>query len=153
MVSSASAAEECFTKNDIIFANRPRLLSGKHLNYDDMTIGSAPYGDHWRAFRRLTNQELFSTSRLTMFASVQKEEVQLLLKQLFQDSRKKEARVNLSSIFVDLAFNVMMRMVAGKRYYGKDVVDKEASQFRDLMREYVEINVSTNLNDFLPLLQ
>ncbi|KAK1588664.1 hypothetical protein Q3G72_025662 [Acer saccharum] len=26
VVSSASAAKECFTKNDIVFANRPKLL-------------------------------------------------------------------------------------------------------------------------------
>ncbi|EEF52324.1 conserved hypothetical protein [Ricinus communis] len=47
----------------------------------------------------------------------------------------------------------MMRMVTGKRYYGKDAVDKEASQFRDLMREFAEIHGTTNLNDLFPVLQ
>jgi isoflavone 2'-hydroxylase len=31
IVSSPSAVEECFTKNDIVLANRPRNLVGKHL--------------------------------------------------------------------------------------------------------------------------
>lgn len=29
IVSSPSTVEECFTKNDIIFANRPRTMAGK----------------------------------------------------------------------------------------------------------------------------
>ncbi|XLR56359.1 hypothetical protein S83_007031 [Arachis hypogaea] len=32
VVSSPSAIEECFTNNDIIFANRPQTLAGKHLS-------------------------------------------------------------------------------------------------------------------------
>ncbi|XVE94975.1 hypothetical protein REPUB_Repub02eG0056500 [Reevesia pubescens] len=57
IVFSASAAKECFTKNDIIFANRPQLLADKHLNYNNATIGLAPYGDYWRNLRRLTTLE------------------------------------------------------------------------------------------------
>ncbi|XVE94972.1 hypothetical protein REPUB_Repub02eG0056200 [Reevesia pubescens] len=147
IVSSASAAEECFTKNDIIFANRPQLLAGKHLNYNNATIGLAPYGDYWRNLRRLTTMELFSTSRIAMFASIQQEEVQLLTKELFLASSSKSTKL------IELVFNIMLRMIAGKRYYGKDVVDKEAREFRDIMREFVEIHGSTNLNDFLPVLQ
>ena len=30
-ISSSLAVEECFTKNDIVLANRPRFLMGKHL--------------------------------------------------------------------------------------------------------------------------
>ncbi|KAJ0024371.1 hypothetical protein Pint_08690 [Pistacia integerrima] len=42
LVSSPSVAEECLTKNDITFANRPNLLVGKHLG----TITLASYGLH-----------------------------------------------------------------------------------------------------------
>ena len=153
VVSSAPAAEECFTKNDIIFANRPQMLAGKHLNYNNSSIGLAPYGDHWRNLRRLTTLELFSTSRLAMFASIRQEEIQLLLKELFLASSRKSAKVEVTSKLIELVFNIMLRTIAGKRYYGKDVVDKEAKEFRDIMSEFVEIHGSTNLNDFLPMLQ
>ncbi|OMO70600.1 Cytochrome P450 [Corchorus olitorius] len=153
IVSSASGAEECFTKDDIIFANRPQLLAGKHLNYNNATIGFSPYGDYWRNLRRLTTLELFSTARLNMFASIRQDEVQLLLKELFLASSRKSTKVEVTSKLIELAFNMMLRMIAGKRYYGKDVMDKEAEQFRDIIREFVEIHGSTNLNDFLPMLQ
>ncbi|XVE70156.1 hypothetical protein DITRI_Ditri10aG0049400 [Diplodiscus trichospermus] len=153
IVSSASVAEECFTKNDITFANRPQLLAGKHLNYNYTTIGLAPYGDYWRNLRRLTTLELFSTNRIAMFASIRQEEVRLLLKELFLASSRKSAKVEVTSKLIDLGFNIILRMIAGKRYYGKEVMDKAAKEFRDIMRELTEIHGSTNLNDFLPVLQ
>ncbi|KAJ8762448.1 hypothetical protein K2173_007887 [Erythroxylum novogranatense] len=154
VVSSPSAVKECFTKNDIIFSNRPRLIAGEHLHYNYRAIGFSSYGDHWRNLRRVTSMELFSTSRLNKFSKIRQEEVQLLLKKLFQESVDvKEKRVNLSSLFMELTFNVVLRMIAGKRYYGKGVADDEAKEFRDLIREYMEVHGSVNLNDIFPVLQ
>ncbi|KAJ0795316.1 putative isoflavone 2'-hydroxylase [Helianthus annuus] len=40
LISSPSVTEECFTKNDIIFANRPHMLYGKFLanNYTSLVF-------------------------------------------------------------------------------------------------------------------
>lgn len=46
VVSSPSAVEECLTRNDIAFANRPQTLVGKYLNYNNTTLGFSSYGDH-----------------------------------------------------------------------------------------------------------
>ncbi|EOY03927.1 Cytochrome P450, family 81, subfamily D, polypeptide 5, putative [Theobroma cacao] len=48
VVSSSTAAEECFTKNDIILANRPKLIRGKHLGYNYTTLIASSYSDHRR---------------------------------------------------------------------------------------------------------
>ncbi|CAN1323999.1 Cytochrome P450 81Q32 [Linum perenne] len=53
VVSSPSIAEECFTKNDAVFANRPDFFLGKILHYNYPTIASAPSGPLWRSLRRL----------------------------------------------------------------------------------------------------
>ena len=66
IVSSPSAAEECFTKNDIIFANRPCLLFAKHLAYNYTGLSWAPYGDHWQNLRRIVSIELLSTNSLQL---------------------------------------------------------------------------------------
>lgn len=148
VVSSLSAVEECFTKNDIVFAHRPRTLAGKHLGYNFKTIGSSSYGDHWRNLRRLTSLELFSAKRLATFTRIRDDEVRLLVKQLFEETREEVRRVRLRPRFVELAFNTMLRQVSGKRYFGK-----EAKQFQSLMKDFTERQRLGTLNDFLPILQ
>ena len=44
LISSPSLAEECLTKHDVVFANRPRMLAGKHLGYNYTSLIWAPYG-------------------------------------------------------------------------------------------------------------
>ncbi|KAG5542040.1 hypothetical protein RHGRI_021773 [Rhododendron griersonianum] len=58
LVSSPSAAEECLTRNDVVFANRPKLLAGKHLGHNYTTLVWASYGQHWRNLRRLVSTQI-----------------------------------------------------------------------------------------------
>ncbi|XP_027356206.1 isoflavone 2'-hydroxylase-like [Abrus precatorius] len=155
VVSSPSLVEECFTKNDITFANRPRTLAGKHLNYNCTAMGFASYGDHWRNLRRLTTLELLSSNRLAKFARIREEEVKILVKQLFEDCKDEtvSVEVELRPRLVALSFNIMVRMITGKHYYGKDAVSEEEKEFQLLMKDLAELNGSGNLNDFLPILQ
>nr|GEV52276.1 isoflavone 2'-hydroxylase-like [Tanacetum cinerariifolium] len=64
LVSSPSISEQCFTKNDVIFANRPNWLYGKILGANYTHVAWASYGDHWRNLRRICSMEIFSSPRL-----------------------------------------------------------------------------------------
>ncbi|KAK6279884.1 hypothetical protein POUND7_020151 [Theobroma cacao] len=156
VVSSPAAAEECFTKNDIVLANRPKLLIGKYLGYNWSTVVGSPYGDHWRNLRRISAIEIFSSSRLNAFLSIRKDEVKRLVLKLSSDdnSGQEFTKVELRSLFVDLTFNNIMRMVAGKRYYGGDSVtdEGEAKEFRELMKESLASGEVAHPGDFLPIL-
>ena len=154
VVSSPSAVEECFTKNDIILANRPPFLNGKVLNYNFTTLAAAPYGDHWRNLRRLTAIEVLSSSRLNTFAGIRREEVKNLLRKIHKTCGDGSAVIELRTILLDLNFNIMMRMVAGKKYYGEDVDGlEESKRFKDMMQEFSECTRVTNLGDLFPILQ
>ncbi|TQD99245.1 hypothetical protein C1H46_015159 [Malus baccata] len=149
LVSSPSAAEECYTKHDVAFANRPSLLAGKHFHYNFTTVAAASYSDHWRNLRRVMTLEFFSSSRLAAFSALRQGEVRLLLNQIM-----KKSKVELKSKFTELAFNVMTMTVVGKRYFGEDLADdEEAKNFREVIREAVHLSAATNLGDFLPVLQ
>lgn len=154
VVSSPKAAEECFTKNDIIFANRPQMVAGKLLNYNSSTIGLSSYGDHWRNLRRITALEVLSQSRLAEFSNIRQEEVHFLLKELYEECHDfKPIKVALKSKFLYLTLNIMTRMIAGKRYYRKDVLNGEARQFQEVINDMVEFHGAINLEDYLPVLQ
>lgn len=153
VISSPSLVQECFAKNDIIFANRPRLLAGKYIGYNYSTLGWASYGPHWRNIRRIATIEILSSNRVNMFEQVRSEEVRSLVKDLFRDVDR-IGKVELKSKFSELTFNIMMQMIAGKRYFGEHVVDmEEAKLFRDIVQESLQLSGASNLMDYLPVLR
>ncbi|XP_021908265.1 cytochrome P450 81D11-like [Carica papaya] len=154
VVSSPSIAEECFTTNDVVLANRPRLLVGKHIGYNYTTMASSPYGSHWRNLRKIGAIEIFSSNRLNMFSSIRKDEVRRLICRLARDSRRGFVKVKLKPLFSDLTLNNMMRMVAGKRYCGDGVSnEKEANEFKELISAVLQLAGASHPGDFLPVLK
>ncbi|XP_020205832.1 isoflavone 2'-hydroxylase [Cajanus cajan] len=156
VVSSHAAFQECFTKNDVALANRPRNLSGKHIFYNYTTVGSCSYGEHWRNLRRITSLEVLSTQRIHSFTGIRKDETYRMIRTLAKDSCMDYAPVELSSLFHDMSYNNMMRMLAGKRYYGnetemKDV--KEAKEFRETVEELLHLIGVSNKAEHLPFLR
>lgn len=153
VVSSPAAAEECFTKNDIVFANRPLFILGKYIGYNYTTMVGSPYGEHWRNLRRLAAVEIFSAGSLNRFLSIREDEVKQLLLSLYQSSGQDFGKVEMKSKLSELSFNVTMRMVAGKRYFGQDVDSDEAKLFRALIGEVFEHAGASNPGDFVPFLR
>ncbi|XP_028769496.1 cytochrome P450 81E8-like [Neltuma alba] len=157
IVSSQSAVQECFTKNDIVLANRPRFLIGEYVAYNCTTLTLAPYGDHWRNLRRVTALEVLSNYRLNKFLEMRREEVKRLVQKLAQESVHKDQflKVEMKSRFSELTFNIIMRMISGKRYWGDDneVGDvEEARKIRQIIKELVSLGGVNNSADFLPIL-
>ncbi|KAJ9145890.1 hypothetical protein P3X46_028218 [Hevea brasiliensis] len=156
VVSSPSAVEECFTTNDIVFANRPPFTLSKYVSYNNTTLATAPYGDHWRNLRRISTLEVFSSTRLNVFTGIRRDEIKIFLNKLYSVSSHDFAKVELKPMLMELTFNIIMRMVAGKRYYGEEVTGMnkaEAEQFREMMTEIFEYAGASYVGDFLPFLQ
>ncbi|CAJ1975958.1 unnamed protein product [Sphenostylis stenocarpa] len=156
VVSSPSAFQECFTKNDVALANRPRSLSGKHIFYNYTTVGSCSYGKHWRNLRRIIALDVLSTQRIHSFAGIRKDETERLMRTLAKASCVEYAHVELGSMFHDMTYNNMMRMISGKRYYGNEIQTKhleEAKEFRETVEELLQLAGVSNKADYLPFLR
>ncbi|CAN0905542.1 Cytochrome P450 81Q32 [Linum grandiflorum] len=152
-VSSPSIAEECFTTNDIVFANRPKFLAAKHLGYNYTTLVWSPYGQHWRNLRRVATIEMLSSARLHMMQRIRVDEVGTLLRRLFDGSGDQFRTVDMKSMFFELSLNVLIRMIAGKRYRGDSEVElEEARRFKEIVRETFELSGATNIGDFVPMM-
>ncbi|KAI3807146.1 hypothetical protein L1987_23070 [Smallanthus sonchifolius] len=150
VINSPSASEECFTKNDISFANRPRMLFGKIIGNNWTSLIWAPYGDHWRNLRRIASIELLSIHRLNEFHDIRVDEGKLLIRKLMSTS----SPVNMKLVLFDLMLNVMMRMISGKRYFGGDspVVAEEGKRFREMLDKTFVLASASNVVDYLPFL-
>ncbi|XP_010432067.1 PREDICTED: cytochrome P450 81D11-like [Camelina sativa] len=154
VVSSHSIAEECFTKNDVVLANRFNSLASKHISYGCTTVVTASYSDHWRNLRRIGAVEIFSAHRLNSFSSIRRDEIWRLIASLSRNSSSLGfAKVEMKSMFSNLTFNNIIRMLAGKCYYGDGAEDDpEAKRVRELIAEGMGCFGAGNTADYLPIL-
>ncbi|OMO70654.1 Cytochrome P450 [Corchorus olitorius] len=61
----------------------------------------------------------------------------------------------MKSLFLELVMNVMMRMIAGKRYYreGDGEILEEERKFKEIVKVAFELSGVTNIVDFVPVLK
>ncbi|XP_030950061.1 cytochrome P450 81Q32-like [Quercus lobata] len=144
LISSPSLAEECLRKRDIVFANRPRLLAGKHLGYNYTSLSWAPYGDHWRNLRKIASLEILSSHRVQTLSDIRSHEVHSLIRRLLS---QKDQPVDMKALFFELTLNVMMRMIAGKREV------EEGRKIREIVTETFLLGGVTIMEDYLPFLR
>eukprot|EP01018_Ginkgo_biloba_P002415 Gb_32204 [translate_table: standard] len=153
VISSAAHAKECFTTNDRLFASRPRLAVGKHLGSDYLSPTWASYGSHWRNIRKISTLELLSARRIQLLKHVRTEEISTFIRSLFNQSSQR-GRVNMKSRLSELTFNIILRMVANKRYFASDSnQSEEAKRFRELINESTFLGGVFNVGDYLPFLR
>ncbi|KAK4478603.1 hypothetical protein RD792_014091 [Penstemon davidsonii] len=156
LISSPSLAEECLTnKNDIIFANRPDLLNGRYFGYNYTSLSWSSYGEHWRNLRRISSIELLSSHRIQMLSHIRADEILSLVQKLFHVTNKEPNQVvEVKSALFEYMFNVLTRMITGKRYYGKNVENsKEAKMLEEITTETSKVAFETNVVDYLPFMR
>nr|XP_043635874.1 cytochrome P450 81Q32-like [Erigeron canadensis] len=155
LISSSSAAEDLFSNNDRVFANRPKLLPGKIFGCNYSTLAWAPHGALWRHLRRASFIDVLKFHRLHDQQDSLADEVKVLLHELFHSETK---IVDFKSIFQDLVFKVMVRMFAGKRYSQKKITAEGETTESNSLKEYVmeSFRITTGETDtgyFMPILK
>ncbi|KAH0468418.1 hypothetical protein IEQ34_003451 [Dendrobium chrysotoxum] len=155
LVSSYSAAISCFTTNDLVFATRPVLPSIRSISFNYSGIGSAPYGHHWRTFRRIAIIELFTSSSLRSFAEARRAELRSLLAKLFDDSKGGNwCTVELKPRVFGMTLNVIVRMLTGDKYYGEGELGmKKMVEFKEMEEELMAKGGGLIFTDFFPFLK
>ncbi|XP_047334769.1 cytochrome P450 81C13-like [Impatiens glandulifera] len=154
LISSPSAAEECFTKNDIIFANRPQTMAGDHLTYNYTTFVFAPYGDLWRCLRRVSVIELFSSRSLQKYSFIRDEESNMLVHHLIKRFSNGENKIRLNYWLPVLTFNMMMRLVCGERCVEYEMAELEVGKriVDDIMDRFAP-GTPLSVCDYFPILK
>ncbi|KAE8100589.1 hypothetical protein FH972_018475 [Carpinus fangiana] len=148
VISSWELAKECFTINDVALSSRPKLAGTKHLGYNHVMFGFCPYSSYWREMRKITCSELLSNRRLELLKDVQASEMKTSLKQLYK-LQAGGVSVEMKQWFGDLTLNVVLRVVAGKRYSGND---EDARRCQKAFREFSQLMGQFVVGDAIPYL-
>ncbi|XP_078156694.1 cytochrome P450 81Q32-like [Carex rostrata] len=153
IISSHTLAEQCFTTHDVAFANRPQLPSVMLPNI----IGMTNYGSYWRNVRQIAAVELLSNQRLQASSGIRAREVRDMARQLFQSYNQTErssgfVKLQLKNFLFELMLNVIMMMIAGRRFCGDNVENlEEMKQYKEAVEGWFELNGGTNIEDFVPI--
>ncbi|KAJ3685550.1 hypothetical protein LUZ61_014714 [Rhynchospora tenuis] len=157
VISSPQLAEECFTTNDVAFANRPSFPSVKEVTNNFSTLIFSDYGPLWRHLRKIATVQVLSNHRLLSSTSARNDEARYLVHRLFvrsADDKSAFQKVNVKVIAFEFVLNVVMGMIAGKRYYGEEAKDwEEARRFRQMTEETLALAPGSRLMDFFPWLR
>ncbi|KAJ4788168.1 hypothetical protein LUZ62_039414 [Rhynchospora pubera] len=157
VISSPQLAEECFTTNDVAFANRPSFPSVKEVTNNFSTLIFSDYGPLWRHLRKIATVQVLSNHRLLSSPSARDSEARYLVHRLFvgsADDKLAFQKANVKGFAFEFVLNVVMGMIAGKRYYGKEAKDwEEARQFRQVIEDVSTLASGSRLKDFFPCLR
>ncbi|KAK3015138.1 hypothetical protein RJ639_006288 [Escallonia herrerae] len=159
VVSNWEIAKELYTSCDVVISSRPKFRAAKHLGYNYAMFGFCPHGPYLRELRKITSMELLSSRRLELLKRVRVSETEICIKELHKVwSEKKNYSgyllVEMKQWFGDLTLNVILRMIAGKRYFGATVAGNEAEARRcqKVMRAFLHYLGLFLVSDMIPFL-
>ncbi|KAK2426649.1 cytochrome P450 71D8 [Trifolium repens] len=140
VVSSSNLAKEIMKTHDVVFANRPQLLSPQILAYGFKDIVFSPYGDYWRQMRKICVLEILSVKRVQSFSYIREDETNKLIQSIksFEGSQ-----INLTSRIFSVINSIISRAAFGNKSEDQD-------EFVTLMRKAVTISGGLELDDLFP---
>nr|XP_043618206.1 cytochrome P450 81Q32-like [Erigeron canadensis] len=151
IVADPVITEECFTKtNDVIFANRPKLLFARIVAHNFTNTAWLNYGPVWQNLRKIEATEFFSADRISQFYDIRANEGKVMVQGLLPVSATSKV-ANLKAVFGDYCVNNVIMAVAGKRYSADDLA--LGRQLQDIVRDTFALGNPSNLGDYLPWLK
>ncbi|KAI3506931.1 hypothetical protein L1887_21584 [Cichorium endivia] len=150
IVSSCQMIKDCFTTNDRNFATRPNMAVSRYMGYDSAVFALAPYGPYWREIRKLVTLELFTTHRLEKLRNVRDSEVKYLINELSKNGNGASV-VDMTKWFEHITFNIIVRMLAGKRFSDGD--NDEDLKVKEAIKKGLYLSGVFVVSDLIPNLE
>ncbi|XP_009795251.1 strychnine-10-hydroxylase [Nicotiana tabacum] len=158
VVSDAKIAKECFTTNDMAFANRPKSIASEIIGYNYAMFGLGPYGPYWREIRKIATIEFLSTRQVEISSHIRELEVKSAIKEIYEYWLKSKSsslnvavKIEMKEWFGNLIMNTMVKMLFGVRYTGKE--EEERGRAHKAIRRFFELMGVSAVADFLPYLR
>ncbi|CAN6902061.1 unnamed protein product [Brassica oleracea] len=147
VISSKEAAEEVLKIHDLDCCSRPETEGTRKISYNFKDIGFAPYGEEWKAMRKLSVIELFTTKKFHSFRYIREEENDLLVKKLM-DSASKQSLVSLKRTLHALVGSIVCRIAFGINLHECEFIDEDS--IVDLVHKSEILEMTSMFSDFFP---
>ncbi|KAL8261229.1 hypothetical protein R6Q59_025278 [Mikania micrantha] len=150
IVSGWEVAKECFTVNDKALASRPKIAALKHMCYNYATFSFGPYTPFWHEMKKITLVELLSKCRVDMLKDLRSTEINIGINEIYQlwtENSKRPVVVEMNDWFGDRMLNIVIMMVAGKRY-GRS----KGARCKNAIRDFFRLCAAFVVSDAIPSL-
>ncbi|KAG7654114.1 Cytochrome P450 superfamily [Arabidopsis suecica] len=147
VISSKEAAEEVLKIHDLECCSRPETAGTRKISYNFKDIGFAPYGEEWKAMRKLSVVELFNAKKHQYFRSIREEENDLLVKTLTELALTRSP-VNLKKTLFTLVGSIVCRIGFGLNLHECEFIDEDS--ISDLVDKSEILEMTSMFSDFFP---
>ncbi|ESQ35509.1 hypothetical protein EUTSA_v10007507mg [Eutrema salsugineum] len=147
VISSKEAAEEVLKIHDHEYCSRPETVGTRKISYNGKGIGFAPYGEEWKAMRKLSVVELFSMKKLQSFRYIREEENDLFVKKL-SESASRRSLVNLKKTLFTLVASIVCRIGFGLNLHKCEFIDEVS--IADFVHKCESVTRTSMFSDFFP---
>ncbi|CAA7022170.1 unnamed protein product [Microthlaspi erraticum] len=147
VISSKEGAEEALKTHDLDCCSRPETVGTRMISYDFKDVAFSPYGEEWKALRKLMVMELLNTHRLKSFRCIREEENDLLVKKL-TESALKRSPVNLKKTLFTLIASSICRLAFGINIHKCEFIDEH--NVENLVHKFELLVEDTAFSDFFP---
>ncbi|GAB2211966.1 hypothetical protein Droror1_Dr00025306 [Drosera rotundifolia] len=150
VISSSDIAREVLQKNDIAFSNRNVLDVARGLNHHLVSVVWLPVSARWRNFRKISNSQVFTRSRLDASQHLRQKKVEELISHVRTSSEKKNP-VNIG----EAAFITSLNLLSNS-FFSKDLVDfgtEKTCAFKEIVMNIAIEAGTPNFVDIFPVLK
>jgi len=150
VVSSPAAAQEVLQTNDVTFASRPALIAPEIICYGGLDLAFSPYGDYWRALRKLCVLKLLSTSKVRQLAPIRDSETMSLVTEICAAATAAggKADVNIGKMLVSCT-----NTITGLATFGDVCSEERKEQFHAAVAVVLSHSFGFCLSDVFPSLR
>ncbi|KAJ4967129.1 hypothetical protein NE237_018978 [Protea cynaroides] len=146
VISSPEAAREILKHKEGSFSSRTITEAIRCVIYDGSSLVFVPHSERWRLLRKIFTTELFSSRAIHLLQPARLQQVNDLLKSLYDNSKSKTL-VNISESMFVAATNLTSNLCCSKSLFGGNM------EIKELMEKVFDDVFIPNLADFIPILK
>ncbi|KAK8645330.1 hypothetical protein V6N13_119166 [Hibiscus sabdariffa] len=150
VVSSPEMAAHILKEKEGKFSSRTITETIRVISYDAHSIIFSPYGNRWKALRRIMVTELLSPKAFEQFEPLRTTQVHGLLKYLYVIS-KSNTQVNIAEYAFTALANLVSNFVCSKNLF--DNSKPEGKLMKERFWELIKLVGTPNFSDLIPILK